>query len=118
MLRPLSKARLRAAWIVAISVDALQILLIPATVEGAFSPLNDGLDLLAMATLLWLLGWHWAFLPSLAAELVPGLDLVPTWTLAVGLASHGRSEVTEAVPGAPKVINPEVIVPAKPEQLK
>jgi hypothetical protein len=30
-----------------------------------------------------LLGWHWAFLPTFAAELIPGLDLVPTWTAAV-----------------------------------
>ena len=30
-----------------------------------------------------LLGWHWEFLPSFAAKLVPGVDLVPLWTLAV-----------------------------------
>jgi hypothetical protein len=30
-----------------------------------------------------LLGWHWEFLPSFAAKLVPGADLVPFWTLAV-----------------------------------
>jgi hypothetical protein len=31
-----------------------------------------------------LLGWHWEFLPAFAAELVPGVDLVPFWTIAVG----------------------------------
>jgi hypothetical protein len=35
-----------------------------------------------------LLGWHWAFVPSFLAELVPGLDLVPTWTLAVLIATR------------------------------
>ncbi len=30
-----------------------------------------------------LLGWHWEFLPSFLAKLVPGVDLVPFWTLAV-----------------------------------
>ncbi len=30
-----------------------------------------------------LLGWHWEFLPAFGAELVPGVDLVPFWTLAV-----------------------------------
>jgi hypothetical protein len=30
-----------------------------------------------------LLGWHWEFLPSFLAKLVPGVDLVPLWTLAV-----------------------------------
>jgi len=30
-----------------------------------------------------LLGWHPLFLPAFLAKLVPGLDLVPTWTGAV-----------------------------------
>ena len=30
-----------------------------------------------------LLGWHWEFLPSFFAKLMPGVDLVPFWTLAV-----------------------------------
>ena len=30
-----------------------------------------------------LLGWHWAFLPTAAAKLIPGADLFPTWTTAV-----------------------------------
>jgi hypothetical protein len=32
----------------------------------------------------YLLGWHWEFLPSFLAKLVPGVDLVPLWSLAVG----------------------------------
>jgi hypothetical protein len=43
------------------------------------------------AVLVALVGWHWAFLPSFVAELVPGLDLVPTWTVAVWLATRGRA---------------------------
>jgi hypothetical protein len=113
MKPPLSKTRLRAAWAIAIVVDALQIAVFPATIEGAFSPLNDGLDFVAMGSLFFLLGWHWAFLPTVLAELVPGLDLVPTWTIAVGIATRGRGEV-QAEPGAPKVINPEVMPPDGP----
>jgi hypothetical protein len=30
-----------------------------------------------------LLGWHWEFLPSFFAKLVPGVDMVPFWTMAV-----------------------------------
>jgi hypothetical protein len=33
--------------------------------------------------LVHLLGWHWEFLPSFFAKLVPGVDLVPFWTIAV-----------------------------------
>ncbi len=42
------------------------------------------------AALIRLLGWHWAFLPSFVVELVPGVDLVLTWTAAVWLATRGR----------------------------
>jgi len=35
------------------------------------------------ALMVHLLGWHWEFLPSFFAKLVPGVDLVPFWTMAV-----------------------------------
>ena len=63
--------------------DALQIVLFPLFGEGALSPVNDLLDIAVGWVLTRQLGWHWAFLPAFVAELVPGLDLVPTWTLAV-----------------------------------
>src|SRR2546422_3444648 len=73
----------RAAMILAIAADALQIFVFPLFGEGALSPADDVLDLAVAAVLVNLLGWHWEFLPAFAAELVPGLDLVPFWTLAV-----------------------------------
>jgi hypothetical protein len=50
---------------------------------GALSPADDVLDVAVAAVLVRLLGWHWEFLPAFAAELVPGVDWVPFWTLAV-----------------------------------
>jgi hypothetical protein len=67
----------------AIAADALQIIVFPLFVEGALSPVDDILDFGIAAVLVHLLGWHWEFLPAFAAELVPGVDLVPFWTLAV-----------------------------------
>lgn len=75
--------RLRAAMIVAIVADALQIIVFPMFVEGALSPADDALDLGVGAVLVYLLGWHWEFLPSFLTKLVPGVDLVPLWTMAV-----------------------------------
>jgi hypothetical protein len=75
--------RLRAAMILAIVADALQIVVLPLFVEGAASPADDILDLVMAAVLTYLLGWHWEFLPSFFAKLVPGMDLAPLWTLAV-----------------------------------
>lgn len=73
----------RAAMVLAIAADALQILVLPLFGEGALSPADDILDVLVAFVLVRLLGWHWEFLPAFAAELVPGVDLVPFWTLAV-----------------------------------
>ena len=75
--------RFRIAMILAIIADALQIVFLPLFVEGAESPADDLLDFGVGAALAWLLGWHWEFLPSFLAKLVPGVDLVPLWTLAV-----------------------------------
>ena len=69
--------------IMAIIADALQIFLLPLFAEGAMSPADDILDLGVGAALVYLLGWHWEFLPSFLAKLVPGVDLVPFWTMAV-----------------------------------
>jgi hypothetical protein len=67
----------------AMVADAVQIVVFPLFVEGALSPLEDILDLIVAVALFRLLGWHWEFLPSSIAKLVPGVDLVPFWTLAV-----------------------------------
>jgi hypothetical protein len=77
------KTRFRIALILAIVADALQIILLPMFVEGAESPADDALDAGVGIALMALLGWHWEFAPSFLAKLVPGVDLVPLWTLAV-----------------------------------
>jgi hypothetical protein len=76
-------SRFRAAMALAIIADALQIVVFPLFVEGGLSPADDVLDFGIAALLVNLLGWHWEFLPSFLAKLVPGVDLVPFWTLAV-----------------------------------
>jgi len=75
--------RFQAAMIVAIIADALQLAVFPMFVQGALSPADDVLDFGVGALMVHLLGWHWEFLPSFFAKLVPGVDLVPFWTLAV-----------------------------------
>jgi len=75
--------RFRAAMILAIIADALQIAVFPLFVEGALSPAEDVLDFGVGALMVHLLGWHWEFLPSFFAKLVPGVDMVPFWTMAV-----------------------------------
>jgi hypothetical protein len=77
------RVRFRIAIALAIVADALQIAVFPLFVAGAESPADDALDFGIGAALVYLLGWHWEFLPSFFAKLVPGVDLVPFWTMAV-----------------------------------
>ena len=81
--------RIRIARIIAIAADVLQVGLFPAFAAGYVSPLNDVLDLVVAVIMVRLVGWHFAFLPTFVAELVPGVDLVPTWTAAVWFATRG-----------------------------
>jgi hypothetical protein len=82
-IKILPGSQFRTAMILAIIADALQILVFPSFVEGALSPADDILDFGIGAMMIHLLGWHWEFLPSFLAKLVPGVDLVPFWTIAV-----------------------------------
>lgn len=78
-----SRAVFRSAMVLAMAADALQIVVMPMFSEGALSPADDILDFLVGAVLVKMLGWHWEFLPTFLAELIPGANLFPFWTLAV-----------------------------------
>jgi hypothetical protein len=88
--------RFRAAMVLAIVADALQIVVFPVFVEGALSPADDVLDFGVAALLVNLLGWHWEFLPSFFAKLVPGVDLVPFWTMAVANVYRKSKQIVVA----------------------
>jgi hypothetical protein len=85
----------RTAMVLAIAADALQLVVFPMFVAGALSPADDILDLAVGGMMVHLLGWHWEFVPSFVAKLVPGVDLVPLWTMAV--ANVWRKAKREAV---------------------
>lgn len=99
----------RKAWFVAIIADAIQIVGMPLFGAGALSPADTVLDLATAAILSRILGWHWAFLPTLAAELVPGLDLFPTWTAAVFFVT--RSQAQKEIRGETRSSEPEILDP-------
>jgi len=87
---PPAPARIQAARLIALGADAVQIALVPFFGEGFASPFNDALDLIVASALIWLLGFHWALLPALAAEALPAIDLAPTWTAAVLLVTGSK----------------------------
>ena len=105
----------RLAWAVAIAADALQIAAFPFFVEGGISPADSLLDLIVAFVLIRLLGWHWAFLPTLAAELVPGADLFPTWTAAVWFVTRQQmkayNDPNSSSSSSPSSKDPEILPP-------
>jgi hypothetical protein len=77
----------KIAWGVALAADLLQVAFFPAFFPGFLSPLNVAMDTVVAAVMIWLLGWHIAFIPSFALEMVPGVEIAPTWTIAVWIVT-------------------------------
>ena len=67
------------ALLVALATDALQFCLGPFGWAG----IDEGLDVIAAALTVWLLGFHWLLLPTFVVKLVPVADELPTWTASV-----------------------------------
>jgi hypothetical protein len=90
-LTPRAPWRIWLARGIAVAADLAQLALIPAlpisTAEGVFSPIADGIDILAAGLLTLLVGWHIAFIPSFLIKLLPFADLAPTWTIAIGIVT-------------------------------
>jgi hypothetical protein len=86
-----TKKRVRLALALAMLADVLQLGILPLLAEGVipYVIVNDVMDVVVAVAMILLIGWHWAFLPSFALELVPALNLVPTWTAAVLFVTRG-----------------------------
>jgi len=67
------------ALAVAVIADGGQLLLGP--LGWAFG--DQLIDVVAMLSVSWLIGFHWLLLPSFVLELVPVVDEFPTWTACV-----------------------------------
>ena len=112
----LSRRRMFLAFAIAIVADALQFPITAATATGIFALPGEAadfaLDCFVMILTSWLLGFHWVLLPSLIAELVPGLDLLPTWTGCVAFVVWQRQK--EQKPQAPAIVDVETVPPQPP----
>src|ERR1700689_4261809 len=76
----ISARRVWAARGIAAAVDLVQIGFFPMFIEGSIFPLNAVLDVVACIVLVWLIGWHIAFVPTFIIEQLPVADLAPTGT--------------------------------------
>ncbi len=72
----LTKQRIWAAFVVAVLTDAIQLGLGPL----GWVFVDEGLDIIAMILISGALGFHMLLLPTFVIELIPGPDMLPTWT--------------------------------------
>lgn len=91
----MTRSRIRAAYGVAVATDALQFALGPFGWVFA----DEILDVIALAATTKLLGFHPLLLPSFVLELVPLVDMLPTWTgcVAVVIAIRKKQATDTAV---------------------
>jgi hypothetical protein len=89
----LTSSRIRAAYAVAIAADALQFGLGPF----GWAFFDEILDVIALVATTKLLGFHPLLLPTFILELLPVLDVLPTWTGCVALVVAMRKKQSAAM---------------------
>jgi hypothetical protein len=75
----LTRRRIILALAIALVADGLQ--LVTGPLGWVFG--DQIIDVIAMALTMWALGFHWLLLPTFVAELIPIVDMLPTWTACV-----------------------------------
>jgi len=105
-----SRARMRAALIIAIVADVLQWCIGPFGWVGG----DQAIDIVAMICTIWLLGFHPLLLPTALLEFIPVVDWLPTWTGCVLLVIAQRRKKQQKVADEPvaAIVNPPNLLQA------
>jgi hypothetical protein len=96
-MNALTTTRVRAAYAIALTTDALQMVLGPF--GWAFA--DEILDVIAAASLWRLLGFHPLLLPTFLIEFLPVTDILPLWTGCVALVIANRRREQGLAPPPP-----------------
>jgi len=112
--KPLTRGRIALALVIAGATDALQIMLGP--LGWAF--VDEIVDVAAMIAISLLIGFHPLLLPTFVAEIIPVVDMLPTWTACVGAVVLWRkgSNAMESKPSSE--VPPKTTQPPKPPEPK
>ena len=99
MLGPrfLTPARVRLAYGIALTSDVVQLLLGPL----GWSLADEIIDVAAMISISFVIGFHPLLLPTFVVEFLPVVDLLPTWTACVALVVSLRKRQQIAPPEPP-----------------
>jgi len=114
MAKPeLTRKRNIVAFAVAVVADLIEF---PISAAG-FSVVGAGvgefaafvIDAMVFGVMTKLLGFRWMFLPSFCVEVIPGLDLLPTWVGCVFFVVRQRKK-TQNVNVVSKVIKEQHVI--------
>src|SRR5438128_4738081 len=99
----LTRRRIWLVFVVAIAADGFQMLLGPL----GWTFLDQALDVIAMILTIALIGFHPLLLPTFALELLPVVDMLPTWTgcvaLVVALRKRHQAQNPPPLPPGPVI---------------
>jgi len=94
----LTRQRIRIAYAVAIGMDVLQFALGPL----GWSFVDELLDIVAMIVIWRFIGFHPLLLPTFVLEILPVVDMLPTWTgcvaIVIGLRKRQQASKPVALP--------------------
>lgn len=90
----LTSSRIKSAYAIAIATDVVQFALGPFGWTFA----DEILDVIALIATTRLLGFHPLLLPTFIIEVVPVLDVLPTWTGCVALVVAMRKKQSSSMP--------------------
>jgi hypothetical protein len=108
----LSRKRILFAFAVAVLTDVIQFLLGPFGWTFA----DEIMDVIAMILISLTLGFHPLLLPTFVVEIVPIVDMFPTWTVCTAVLVAMRRRERQAPPADPTVIDVEATpVPPRPQ---
>lgn len=92
----LTTRRIWLAVCVAVAIDACQFALGPL----GWIFVDEGLDVVGMIVISWAIGFHVLLLPTFILKLLPGPDMLPTWTActAAVIMIRKRANARQAPP--------------------
>ncbi|MCC6352402.1 MAG: hypothetical protein IT577_00875 [Verrucomicrobiae bacterium] len=86
----LTRRRIALAFVAAAAADIIQWMFAGTTLLPLW--FDDAVDLVAMVALWRLLGFHLLLLPAFLAEVLPGVEMLPTWLGVVAYLVRVRSK--------------------------
>lgn len=104
----LTRGRIFFAFAVAVVTDAIQFSLGPF----GWVFVDQGLDVLAMVLISPAIGFHTLLLPTFIIKLIPGPDMLPTWTGCTAAVVMLRKRAKTTVPPVIDVSSEVTRVPA------